>query len=145
MNLVFRPMQLKDVAVVSQIESSLFPDPWPAASFAAEVNDESISFPFVVENENGIAGYTICWYYHQELHIGNIAVRMEDQGKGIGRYLLEEIFRFFNEFKTAYLEVRESNIKAINLYKQAGFEPAYRRKKYYRNGEDALVMVKLSQ
>ena len=145
MNLVFRPMVIDDVRVVSKIENSLFPDPWPATSFAAEIKDKLISFPFVIENGNDIVGYTICWYYRDELHIGNIAVRFQDQGKGFGKYLLEEIFRYFSEFKAAYLEVRETNIKAIRLYRRFGFEPAYKRRNYYRNGENALVMVKFRQ
>ena len=143
MKLHFRPMTIEDVWVVSEIERSLFPDPWPATSFEAETKDTGISFPFVVERVNDIIGYSVCWYYREELHIGNIAVRTEDQGKGIGCYLLEEIFRYFNEFKTAYLEVRASNFRAIKLYRRFGFEPAYRRRGYYRNGEDAIVMVKL--
>jgi ribosomal-protein-alanine N-acetyltransferase len=138
-------MKINDIPAVHEIEMSLFPDPWPAVSFITEINNDSTSFPFVIENQNSIIGYAVCWYYENELHIGNIAVRKADQGKGLGRYLLAEIFRYFSEFRTAYLEVRETNLIAINLYKNFGLEVAYKRKNYYRNGENALVMVKKNQ
>ena len=38
------------------------------------------------------------------------------------------------------LEVRHSNLSAISLYRQLGFIETGRRKSYYENGEDALLM-----
>ena len=38
------------------------------------------------------------------------------------------------------LEVRHSNLSAIKLYRQLGFVETGRRKRYYENGEDALLM-----
>jgi ribosomal-protein-alanine N-acetyltransferase len=46
-----------------------------------------------------------------------------------------------DDYRLAYLEVRESNYAAIKLYKKAGFIDLYKRKKYYRDGENAIVMV----
>jgi ribosomal-protein-alanine N-acetyltransferase len=145
MSLVFRPMTKEDVLAVYEIETSLFPDPWPAASFLAEIRNDSTSFPFVIEKKKIIVGYSVCWYYIDELHIGNLAVRKSDQRKGVGRFLLEEIFNYFKEFNTAYLEVRETNLRAINLYAHFGFKAIYKRRNYYRNGEDALVMIKINE
>lgn len=138
----FRPMTLADVAVVHRIESRLFSDPWPKNSFRIEVKQKNVSFPFIVEDDNKIVGYIICWYYLKELHIGNIAVIPNKQRQGIGTFMLNKVFEYFVEYKKAFLEVRESNKNAINLYLAFGFEIIYRRKSYYPNGEDALVMVK---
>ena len=41
-----------------------------------------------------------------------------------------------------FLEVRSSNISAIALYEKKGYTKISVRKKYYADGEDALVMVK---
>jgi ribosomal-protein-alanine N-acetyltransferase len=131
-----------DISEVYKIESLLFSDPWPKSSFKTEIKQNDISFPFIVEIDTEIVGYIICWYYMEELHIGNIAVKPNLQQKGIGKFMLNELFEFFSDFKKAFLEVRESNKKAINLYTTFGFEPIYRRRAYYLNGEDALVMVK---
>jgi ribosomal-protein-alanine N-acetyltransferase len=131
-----------DVSEVHRIESLLFSDPWPKYSFKSELKRKNISYPFVVEEDKKILGYIICWYYIEELHIGNIAVIPEKQRQGIGTFMLQKVFDNFMEYKKAFLEVRESNKNAINLYLAFGFEPIYRRKGYYTNGEDALVMVK---
>ena len=41
---------------------------------------------------------------------------------------------------TAMLEVRASNMAAVALYEQLGFQHVGRRKGYYADGEDALLM-----
>jgi ribosomal-protein-alanine N-acetyltransferase len=135
-------MTSKDVSQVYKIECLLFSDPWPKKSFKTELKQTNVSYPFIVEDNNVIVGYIICWYYMDELHIGNIAVIPEKQQLGIGKYMLQKVFDYFIEYKKAFLEVRESNKNAINLYLTFGFETIYRRKTYYPNGEDALVMVK---
>ena len=138
----FRPMIKDDISEVHKIESILFSDPWPKHSFKNELIQKNVSYPFVVEEETKIIGYIICWYYTSELHIGNIAVIPERQRQGIGTFMLKRIFEYFVDYKKAFLEVRESNKNAINLYLGFGFETIYRRKSYYTNGEDALVMIK---
>ncbi len=40
----------------------------------------------------------------------------------------------------ATLEVRASNHKALGLYQKFGFRTAGRRKSYYKDGEDALIL-----
>ena len=143
MKLILREMQLDDVSVISKLETELFPDPWPKKSFINEILAEKISFPFIVEENNEIIGYIICWYYLKELHIGNVAVTMAKQGKGVGRFLLRNIFEIFSDSDKSFLEVRETNKIAIKLYNSFGFKITYRRKSYYSNDEDALVMVKV--
>lgn len=41
----------------------------------------------------------------------------------------------------ATLEVRTSNEAAQALYRQLGFEPVGLRRRYYKNGEDAVIMT----
>ena len=142
MILTFRKMEMKDVSQVHKIECQLFPNPWPRNCFVNDIRDEEISHPYVVVQNKKVIGYIICWYYANELHIGNIAVIHDYQGIGVGQYLLKKVFELFTDFKTSYLEVRASNTRAINLYKKFGFEPSYLRYKYYSNGENAIVMVK---
>ena len=79
------------------------------------------------------------------MHIGNIAVSHSGQGKGTGKYLLNTIFDYFENYKTAYLEVKETNQKAICLYESFGFQIVYKRMYYYPNGDNALVMVKTNE
>ena len=63
---------------------------------------------------------------------------------GIGRALLEEVFRelFWRGVRRVTLEVRASNYPAQGLYRLLGFQQLAVRKGYYTNdGEDALVMA----
>ena len=41
-----------------------------------------------------------------------------------------------------FLEVRPSNFSAVNFYKKLGFIELKRRRSYYSDGEDAIVMKK---
>jgi len=132
----------EDLPRVYDIEVESFPDPWSQESFLTEINNTTYSYPFVIELENDIIGYTVCWYYCYELHIGNVAVKKGFQGKGYGDYLMKKIFETFPEFQKAFLEVGNKNEKAVNLYLKYGFVPTHTRKKYYPNGEDAIVMIK---
>jgi len=78
-----------------------------------------------------------------EGHITNIAVRAQDRGRGIGKLLLQSMMQYASNLGAAYLtlEVRQSNAAAIALYTSHGFIAVNRRKGYYENGEDALLMV----
>ena len=77
-------------------------------------------------------------------HLISIAVLEEYRGRGIGSTLLQHtIDAMKNVYKVAsiYLEVRVSNIGAIKLYEKFGFKKARIVREYYRDGEDAYVMV----
>ena len=145
MNIQFRQMSENDVAEVYKIEKMLFTDPWSKNSFLEDMNNSEFSHSFVIECDKSVVGYSICWYYLNELHIGNFAIHPDFQNRGLGKVLLTNVLQWFRSYKVAYLEVRKSNFIAINLYKKYGFNVMYHRKKYYSNGEDAVVMVKFRQ
>ena len=72
-----------------------------------------------------------------------IAVDPAVRGRGLGRKLLEAVTETAGEdgIQTIFLEVRESNRAAVNLYRSAGFREIGRRRGYYHNPpEDAILM-----
>ncbi|MGC9071382.1 MAG: GNAT family N-acetyltransferase [Acidilobus sp.] len=78
-------------------------------------------------------------------HVISIAVLQEYRGRGIGSALMSEALRIFKEkydVDAVYLEVRVSNTPAISMYERFGFVKARIVRSYYRDGEDAYVMVK---
>ncbi|MDP8003422.1 MAG: ribosomal-protein-alanine N-acetyltransferase [Caldisphaera sp.] len=82
---------------------------------------------------------------HRVGHVISIAVLPEYRKKGIGSMLLNEAINRMKlnyNVEAVYLEVRVSNNEAINLYKKYGFEEVRIINEYYRDGEDAYVMVK---
>ena len=136
------PMTEPDVDAVLEIESDSFPRPWSRVHFIAELNSPH-SFPLVMLDSSGLVlGYVCPMLILDEGHILDIAVRRELRGKGLGRLLVERVIAECREKGAEFvsLEVRTSNDSAINLYKRLGFIEIGRRKGYYENGEDALLM-----
>ena len=90
------------------------------------------------------ASVAVAWFIVDEIHIGNVAVRPEYQGQGIGRAVLRAILEEGERRGMTYatLEVRPSNQRALALYQRFGFRQIALRKQYYRdNREDALVLA----
>ena len=76
-----------------------------------------------------------------ELEICNIGVVPKLRRQDIGKRLAEFLIRSSPRPLSIFLEVRESNFKAIRFYEKLGFEIAAKRKGYYRSPpENALVM-----
>lgn len=78
-----------------------------------------------------------------ELEVDNVAVVHSHRMKGLAGSLLSRGMAEASKLGAAraFLEVRESNFPAINLYRKYGFSVAGRRHRYYSNPvEDALLM-----
>lgn len=142
-NLKIRPMELKDIPHVLEVEKATFSVPWTTDIFNHELTDNQHAYYYVVELDERIIGYSGMWIVIDEAQITNIAILPEFRGKKIGESL------FFHMMQTALrlgtvqlsLEVRVSNIIAQKLYRKFGLTPGGIRKNYYTdNQEDALVM-----
>jgi ribosomal-protein-alanine N-acetyltransferase len=72
----------------------------------------------------------------------NVAVDPARRRQGIASALLSELYVRAGDESTQFtLEVRRSNVAAIELYQRDGFRIAGVRRRYYQdNGEDALIM-----
>ena len=115
----------------------------PAGKFNAQDIDASIKLDLM----SRIIGFFIFYNVLDEMHILDITVAKGMQSKGIGSLMLDRVIKInaARGIKDFFLEVRTSNLKAVNLYKKFGFKIFMLRKNYYEdNGEDALCMVKKS-
>lgn len=74
--------------------------------------------------------------------ISTICVHPEYRGLGIATVLLELCEESMRMPKVK-LSVRESNFAAIGLYNKAGYNHVGKWPKYYKGGEDAVIMEKL--
>jgi ribosomal-protein-alanine N-acetyltransferase len=111
----------------------------------AEIQNTSISFPFVVVRRPGeeVVAYIVFWQIRDDVQVNNIAVHPDCRGLGIGEALMQfAVAKVRGEgagFMT--LEVRQSNTAALTLYKKFGFEVLGTRKNYYtKPDEDAFVL-----
>jgi ribosomal-protein-alanine acetyltransferase len=87
-------------------------------------------------------GFLVARHTAAEWELENVVVGLSGQRNGVGTKLLSALLAKARETNSeaVYLEVRESNAPARNLYARAGFEQAGRRKAYYKNpAEDAIL------
>ena len=137
------PMEKKDAEALSLLDMEVFSVPWSKKSFEDE-SANSLAYYYVAKEDDEIIAYAGFWHVADEGDITNIAVKKEHRKKGVASALLEVIIKKAKELglELLTLEVRESNIPAINLYKRFGFLEIGKRKMYYKNPkEDALIMT----
>ncbi|MEG3861865.1 ribosomal protein S18-alanine N-acetyltransferase [Microcoleus sp. herbarium12] len=90
-----------------------------------------------------LIGVGCLWAILEEAHITMLAIHPQFQRQGLGQALLWALLKSAcdRQLERSTLEVRDSNLVAVSLYKKFGFKEAGRRKRYYEDtGEDALVM-----
>lgn len=141
MNVTVMAMEEKDISSLSVIEQDC-PGAWREDHFRSAFSETGVWARVAV---NGcVRGFGIARKAFQELQIDRIAVSAECRKQGIGTMLMEALLAFGRQAncREVFLEVRASNNAALCLYKGLGFEVLLRRKAYYDNGEDALVMRK---
>ncbi len=78
-----------------------------------------------------LIGYLNYYVIYNRLEIANFRVLDEYQRRGIGTELLSFLINKYPKVDNITLEVREDNIKAINLYKKMGFKQVAIRNNYY--------------
>jgi ribosomal-protein-alanine N-acetyltransferase len=133
-----------DLDVVSSIEKEVFTDPWSRNAFRTDLSNK-MAWPMVAEFEKKVVGYSNIYIVAGEVQIGNFAVAPGFRNRGVARKMMGEIFQKAGESNchTIFLEVRESNVPAMELYKSYGFVSSGKRKDYYTNpNENAIIMVK---
>lgn len=126
------------------IEKSCYPDPWNYEHFLYEVhNQHSKSFVSLSQNSQ-LQGYLITHQIFDQIFILNLAVGLKFRKQGIAAGLLHFLFDFAknNSVLTIDLEVRKSNTNALSLYRKEHFEITGERKKFYNDGETAIIMSK---
>ena len=137
-----RPMRREDLDRVLEIEVQVYRDTWSRSNYRFEIEENRFSLPVVMELEGQVIGYSVAWLMFEEFHIATIAVDPAFQRRGYGEFLLRAILGMSDDAEYALLEVRKTNHKALSLYKKYGFRQYGVRRRYYRDGEDALVLRK---
>jgi len=144
-DVVIRRMTHADLEQVIAIDQVSFSLPWPQRSFQYELDENFVSRCWVAEVDGRIAAMMVGWMMVDEMHIATIATHPDFRGRGIGKKILVHalcIARDTEGLVRAFLEVRENNVVALNMYRSLGFVEDGRRKEYYKdNNEDAVLMT----
>lgn len=158
-------MAVRDAAAVAGIDARAFgAGGWPQRAFLAELRENRLARYFVVAEpaphlpagpasaagggaappaDDALLGYIGCWVVADAVHIVTVGVEPAFQRQGIGDLLVVRALELAWEagVPTVTLECRASNRAAQALYRKYGFDIAGRRRRYYSDQEDALIMT----
>ena len=139
---MLREITFADLDRLEELEKICFlKSPWNK-----QMLKESISFTNVykvcLEQDGVIVAYLIAGYNNWEAEIFTIGVDVPYRKQGFAKKLLCALKDFCISLnkEAVFLEVRNSNVSAISLYKKFGFKEISIRKNYYENTEDAIIM-----
>ena len=132
-----------NVDSILEIYASDFKDGWNREQLLSAFSSGRF-VSFAVKKKDKIVSVITCSVSFEEADLEGIVTLKEHKNKGYAKALIEHLIDFLKEKKVEklFLEVREGNLSAINIYKKVGFNQISIRKKYYQNGENALIMVK---
>lgn len=147
MELIIKKASVQMLDQIMRVENSSFSDPWSRGAFLHLFSNPIYRF-YVCHVGTAFSGYIIGMLLPPEAEVINLAVDIPFRRAGVASALLERLIFEAEESgcHSFYLEVRRSNMAAIELYKKHGFMTLGTRKKYYRCPvEDALIMARLKE
>jgi len=115
---------------------------WSAESWAAEFARLGTDRVVLVADEGAAVGYAVLLVppaLEDPVELLRIAVRPAERRTGIGGQLMTAALQRCAG-RTVLLEVAAGNESAGALYRGFGFEQISRRRGYYADGEDAVIM-----
>ena len=128
------------------LETLAYKSPWTKQNFIDELSNQ-YSKMFVLIQDDLVLGYVGAWQVLDNADITKVTILPNLKNKGLGKYIFSFMMNnLLNDgVKQINLEVRKSNAPAIHLYEKFGFKKISERKKYYADGEDALIYVYLKE
>ena len=136
-----RPAVDPDVAALATLEAEAFPEPWSRRLLADELRHPA-SLVLVAEDAGAVVGYASFRRAADEAELLRVAVAPPARSRGVGRRLVEAGLHELARGGAArcFLEVRPANAQALALYRRLGFAETGRRRAYYPDGSDALIL-----
>ncbi len=139
-----RTMTHDDLDAVLAIEQAAYSHPWSRGNFRDSLNPLFDAQCLWFEGE--LLGYFLAMHGVEEMHLLNITVAPARQGQGWGHMMLDALSLWSRSqgAKVLWLEVRQSNARALHVYERYGFRRVGLRKDYYpldrQQREHAVVM-----
>ena len=139
-----RAMHFTELEAVAAIERRTFTLPWSTAIISGQLARDT-GIALVCEFGGRIAAYLIADMFVDVWHLMNVAVDGPYRRQHVASELIEAYFAIteMHGHRGHTLEVRVSNLSAIQLYRSFGFVATGVRPGYYSDDrEDALIMWK---
>lgn len=118
-----RKMTAEDLPGVEKTDAASFDPLWQNPLVTLQRAYAQAFYATVAENKNGIIGYQLSTGGGQRAHLARLAVHPAVQGKGAGRALLSDLFRYITFAGVSRLSVntQSDNQVSLNLYQRMGF------------------------
>ena len=147
-----RRAELPDCDLLADIHSSAFRRGWSGAEFEALLVQPGV-YALIAHFRNAFgwrnaAGFSLYRLVRDEAEILSVAVVPDCRRRGIARRLMEETLRhlYREGVRNIHLEVEDSNVPALSLYRRMEFRESGKRPGYYAQGRPspggALVMLR---
>ncbi len=145
-----RPIQEQDFEQLTRIEFESFTDPYSEELFQFLAGTQPDQFLVAVDRKDeaeSILGYAVADIDRKKQskvgHTLSIAIGIQYRRRGFGSRLLSKLINVLKSkgCNGVVLEVRVSNNAAQSFYQKLGFREVKRRRRFYDDGEDALVMA----
>lgn len=139
-------LKADDLSTAYAIELRSHAFPWSCATFASNQGERYLNLR--LDTCENMVAFAITQVVLDEATLLNVAVDPPYQRQGVGQALLEHLIAELETrgVLTLWLEVRASNIAAITLYQNLGFNEVTTRRHYYpakEGREDAIIMALL--
>ena len=138
-------MTVADLDAVLEIERAVYEFPWTRGNFIDSLA-AGYSAQLLRDAQGRLCAFWVAMSGVQEMHLLNLTVAPAWQHRGLGRGLLDGLMAMSREAGALWLwlEVREGNQRAREVYQRYGFEQVGSRRGYYPAAagtrEDACVM-----
>ncbi len=141
---MIRRFNLEDISKIVKLEQELLGTTL-GESYLNDAYNNPFNYIYVYELDEKIVGYISYTFDEEIAEMLNFCVDKAMHNNGIGTSLLNYSINEFENLKgsSVILEVNSQNINAIKLYQKMGFKQISKRKAYYSDGNDALVLQKL--
>lgn len=134
----------KDAPCVAKIENECFSQPFKESDILEYLKNPIWHF-LVAKDGKNVLGYISFTKILDEIQIVNVATAPTFRKMGVGKSLISYLLDFAkeNEVNKLFLEVRESNVPAINLYSRFGFIAVGVSKNHYKEPTENAILMNL--
>jgi [ribosomal protein S18]-alanine N-acetyltransferase len=134
---ILRPGTPADLEALAGLERELFGREAWSPTLLAPLLFGSGGVCLVAEDAGAVVGYAVVSTAGDAIDLQRLGVRAEHRRRGIAHALVAECLA---ADERVLLEVSAGNAGAIAFYESEGFTGIARRRRYYQDGSDAIVM-----
>lgn len=132
-----------DALAIAMLHARAFDEPWPQGDFSALLAQEAM-LAVGCEKDGALVSFALFGLVAPEAEILTLCVDPSRRKQGEGLMLIGAAMSLLAARKISriFLDVARSNEAARALYAKAGFQETGLRLRYYRNGDDAILMAR---